>query len=154
LEPGGCLRGAFNALEQAVTAFLDTNVLVYRVDFAAPEKQQRAAQLVSRLYQSRDAVISTQVMQEFYNTLTRKLGISPNDAAIATKHHGKARLVSLNGPIIEYAMQRHAAGQFSFWDALIVEAALAAGCKTLYSEDMRHGLVVNGMTIENPFVGL
>jgi predicted nucleic acid-binding protein len=51
-------------------------------------------------------------------------------------------------------MQRHASSQFYFWDALIVEAALAAGCKTLYSEDMQHGLVVNGMTIENPFVGL
>lgn len=137
-----------------MTAFLDTNVLVYRVDFQAPEKQQRAFQLMNALYTTQEAVISTQVLQEFYNTLTRKLGISANDAAMAAKHHGKARVVSVNWPIIQAAMQRHASNQFSFWDALIVEAALSAGCKTLYSEDMQHGLAVEGMNIENPFIGL
>lgn len=137
-----------------MTAFLDTNVLVYRVDFDAPDKQQRAAELVSKLYLAREAVISTQVIQEFYDTLTRKLGISPIDAASAARHHSKARLVSPNWPIIQSAMQRHAAGQFSFWDALIVEAALAAGCKTLYSENMQHGQVVDGLRIENPFLDL
>ena len=137
-----------------MTAFLDTNVLVYRVDSKAPEKQQRAFELVNALYQTQNAVISTQVLQEFYNTLTRKLGVSPGDAAVAAKHQTKARLVSLSWPVIQAAMQRHANGQFSFWDALIVEAALSAGCKTLYSEDMQHGLVLDGMTIENPFLGL
>lgn len=137
-----------------MTAFLDTNVLVYRVDFKAPEKQQRAAELVNALYQTQGAVISTQVLQEFYNTLTCKLGVSPGDAAVAAKHHTKVRLVSLSWLVIQAAMQRHASGQFSFWDALIVESALSAGCKTLYSEDMQHGLVLGGMTIENPFLGL
>lgn len=137
-----------------MTSFLDTNVLVYRVDFDAPDKRRRAAQLLDELYQSRKAVVSTQVLQEFYNTITRKLGVSPSDAVVATRYHANTRLVSMSWPIIQSAMQRHAAHQFSFWDALIVEAALSAGCKTLYSEDMQHGLVIDGLTIENPFLGL
>jgi predicted nucleic acid-binding protein len=118
-------------------AFLDTNGLVYRIDFKAPEKQQRAAELVDALYLTyltQSAVISTQVLQALYNTLRQNPGVSPGDATVAAK--------------------RHVSGQFSFWNALIVKASLASGCKTLYSEDMQHGLVLDGMTIENPFLGL
>lgn len=135
-------------------AFLDTNVLVYRVDFAEPLKQQRAVQLVTRLFQAGEAVLSTQVLQEFYNTATSKLGLGSDDAAGAVRRLTGVPVIQVNVPILHAAMQRHAGGQFSFWDALIVEAALAGGCQTLYSEDMQDGFVVDGMTIENPFAGL
>jgi predicted nucleic acid-binding protein len=137
-----------------VTAFLDTNILVYQVDNKAPAKQQRAQSLTALLYQQNEAVISTQVLQEFYNTATGKLRIPSSVSEGLARSFAKGRVVQLVPSILFSAMQRHASSQFYFWDALIVEAALAAGCKTLYSEDMQHGLVVNGMTIENPFVGL
>ncbi len=137
-----------------MTAFLDTNVLVYRLDAKAPAKQQRAMSLSAALFQSNEAVISTQVLQEFYNVATGKLRVPSEVVENIARTFVMGRVVQVASPIIFSAMQRHANGQFSFWDALIVEAALSAGCKTLYSEDMQHGLVLDGITIENPFQGL
>jgi len=137
-----------------VTAFLDTNVLVYRLDAKAPAKQQRAISLSAALFQSNEAVISTQVLQEFYNVATGKLRVPSEVVEGIARTFVMGRVVQVAPLIIFAAMQRHVSGHFSFWDALIVEAALSAGCKTLYSEDMQHGLVLDGMTIENPFLGL
>lgn len=133
-------------------AFLDSNILVYRAEYRAPEKRAVAAMLVSDLLAAGDAVLSTQSLHEFYNAMTRKLGLAPQDARELAMQYSAARIVQVT-PVMSFAaMQRHAAGQFSFWDALIIEAALTAGCKTLYSEDMQHGLVVDGLTITNPFL--
>ncbi len=137
-----------------MSAFLDTNVLVYRLDAKAPAKQQRAIALSGALFQSNEAVISTQVLQEFYNVATGKLCVPLQVASEIARAFAQGRMVQVAPHIIFAAMRRHADGQISFWDALIVEAALSAGCKTLYSEDMQHGLVVKDMTIENPFWGL
>ncbi len=135
-----------------MSAFLDTNILVYRIDLQAPAKQKRASQLVNDLYLAGEAVLSTQVLQEFYNTATGKFRLPPADAALAAQAHAKTRVVQITPPLIFAAMARHAGGQFSFWDALIVEAALAGGAKVLYSEDLQDGLVVDGLTITNPFL--
>jgi len=137
-----------------LTAFIDTNILIYRLDGKAPAKQRRALSLTTKLYQQNQAVISTQVLQEFYNTATGKLQIASDVVEGLARTIARARVVQLAPPIIFAAMQRHASGMFSFWDALIVEAALAADCATLYSEDMRHGQMVGALTIENPFLGL
>lgn len=136
-----------------MTAFLDTNVLIYRIDLHAPAKQKRATELVSELYLDGSALLSTQVLQEFYNTATGKFRLPPASAAQAVQAHAKTRLVQVTPALIFAAMDRHAGGQFSFWDALIVEAALAGGAKVLYTEDMQDGLVVDGLTITNPFLG-
>ena len=135
-----------------MTAFLDTNILIYRIDLLAPVKQKRAAELVNELYLAGEAVLSTQVLQEFYNTATGKFRLPPADAALAAQAHARTRVVQLTLPLIFAAMARHAGGQFSFWDALIVEAALAGGAKVLYTEDLRDGLVIDGLTIRNPFL--
>ncbi|MEW5786577.1 MAG: PIN domain-containing protein [Pseudomonadota bacterium] len=137
-----------------MTAFIDTNVFVYLVDPLAPAKRQRAMELIQTLYLAGDATLSTQVLQEFYNTATRKFGLPGDVAAEAAQAHARGRVVRMSPDIVFSAMKRHTAGQFSFWDSLIVEAALSGGCKILYSEDMRHGQVVDGMTIENPFLGI
>jgi predicted nucleic acid-binding protein len=60
--------------------------------------------------------------------------------------------VQVNKKIISLAMKRHQSQVFSFWDSLIVEAALLSGCSQLLSEDMQNGLVVDSLTICNPFV--
>jgi len=137
-----------------MTAFIDTNLFVYFVDPEAQGKRQRATELINRLYLEDEAVISTQVLQEFYNTATRKFRLPREEVRATAREYGRARVVQMTPSIVFAAMGRHASGQFSFWDALIVEAALFAGCKTLYSEDMRHGMVVDGMTLSNPFAGL
>ena len=133
-------------------AFLDTNVLIYRIDPLAPAKQQRATELISALYLAGEALLSTQVLQEFYNTATGKFRLSPASAAKAAQIHAKGRLVQVTPALIFSAMDRHAGGQYSFWDALIVEAALAGGAGVLYTEDLQHGQVIDGLTITNPFL--
>lgn len=136
-----------------MTAFIDTNLFVYFIDAEAAEKRLRAAELINRLYLANEAVISTQVLQEFYNAATKKFRLPSAQVLATAREYARARVVQISQSIVFAAMQRHADGQFSFWDALIVEAALAGGCKVLYSEDMHHGLVVDGLTIENPFLG-
>lgn len=135
-------------------AFIDSNIFLYLIDPEMTKKRPVAAELMRGLYAAGKAVISTQVLQEFFNVATRKFGLPRAEVADAAQLYGQTRVVQMTSGIVFAAMQRHAASQFSFWDALIVEAALSAGCNTLYSEDMQHGLVLDGMTIENPFQGL
>lgn len=132
--------------------FLDSNVLVYRVDYRVPNKQAIASRLVDKVLTEGNAVISTQSLQEFYNAITRKLGLAPGDARRLAMNYSAAPIVQLTPSLIFAAMERHAARQFSFWDALIVEAALAGGARVLYSEDLQDGQVVDGLTITNPFL--
>lgn len=134
-------------------AFFDTNVLVYRVDFREPAKRAVAERLIDAAVVAGTAILSTQTLIEFYNSVTRKLGMPSAHAKVIAEGYGRIPLVTLTAPLIFAAMDRHAGGQFSFWDALIVEAALAGGAKVLYTEDMQDGLVVDGLTITNPFLG-
>lgn len=131
--------------------FFDTNVLVYRADPRDPIKRQRAQELFDGAMAEDRAVISTQSLQEFYNAVTRKLGTPPDVARRLAQDYAEARVVQLTPPLIFSAMTRHAGGSFSFWDALVVEAARYAGCAILYTEDMQDGLQVAGLTIRNPF---
>jgi predicted nucleic acid-binding protein len=138
----------------AMSAFIDSNIFLYLIDPEMTSKRPVAAELMRGLYMAGQAVISTQVLQEFYNVATKKFGLPRAEVADTAQLYGQTRVVQMTPAIVFAAMRHHADGQFSFWDALIVEAALSAGCKTLYSEDMQHGLVLDGMTIENPFLGL
>jgi predicted nucleic acid-binding protein len=134
-----------------MNVFFDTNVLIYRIDHRDPIKQDIARRLVWDAMVQGVATISTQSLQEFYNAATRRIGLHPDEARKVAEHYSQARIVQLKPPLIFAAMTRHAAGGFSFWDALIVEAALAGGASTLYSEDMQDGLQIGTLTIRNPF---
>lgn len=135
-------------------SFFDTNVLVYAFDRHDAEKQQRAQSLISSYGGSGDLIISTQVLQEFYVTLTKKLAspVQPADAANIVADLAEFPLIQVDKNLIAAAMQRHQQGDFSFWDSLIVEAALQAGCHLLFSEDMQHNRKVGSLTIQNPFL--
>lgn len=135
-----------------MSAFLDTNVLIYRIDPLSPAKQTRANELINDLYSTGQAVLSTQVLQEFYNTAVNKIRVPRDIAASLTRAHASDRTIQVTPALIMAAMQRHAAGNLSFWDALIIEAALAGGASVLYTEDLQHGQVINGLTITNPFL--
>jgi predicted nucleic acid-binding protein len=131
--------------------FLDTNVVVYMFDADAPRKQRQARELFT--YQSVRYLLSTQVLQEFYVSVTRKLA-TPLDAAAAyqaVQHLTSLRVIQIDPPLVLSAITRSRSAKLSFWDALIVESALAGGAVHLYSEDLQDGRMIEGMRITNPF---
>lgn len=133
--------------------FLDTNILIYSVDRADPEKQRIAIQVISEHAQSRSGVISTQVLQEFYSAATRKLGVEP---LLAKQHLQDFRIfdtVTISPDMIEEAVDCSILHQVSFWDSLILTAAQTAGCNELLSEDLNASQTIKGVTIHNPFTG-
>ncbi len=133
--------------------FFDTNVLVYAFDSSEPGKSAVARKLINDFGRDGNLVLSTQVLQEFYVTVT-KLGrslLTRVDAEEVVNDLAGFPLVQVDKKIISRAMKRHRSKVFSFWDALIVEAALQSGCAQLLSEDMHDGLVIESLTIQNPF---
>ena len=134
--------------------FFDTNVLVYLFDNAELEKKTRAQEVLQREIESDRATVSTQVLQEFYVNVTRKLA-SPLSSEVAeerVRDFSKLPLVRTDAPLILAAVARSRRMSLSFWDALIVEAALEGGADRLLTEDLQHGQVIEGLRIENPFL--
>lgn len=132
--------------------FIDTNVLIYSVDQAAPEKRARAIHLIQEHARLRTAVISTQVLQEFYSAATRKLGIQPLRAKQHLQDFQNFDVITITPDMIEGAVDCCILNQVSFWDSLIVTAASIAGCKELLSEDLNHSQSIKGVKIRNPFL--
>jgi predicted nucleic acid-binding protein len=130
--------------------FLDTNILVYAQDGSAGEKQRRCREVVAALAGSGDGVISTQVLQEFFVAVTRKLGVSPLAAKGVMKTFDVFEIVQVSPALIQEAVDCSVLNQLSFWDSLILAAASAAGCTTVFSEDLSAGQQVLGVKIQNP----
>ena len=134
--------------------FVDSNVLVYLLDASNPEKRATARRLVQDKLQAGDGQISFQVVQESLNVVTRKFQTTatPDD----TRQFLAEMLVPLwrimpSQALYERALDVHSRYRYSFYDSLIIAAALAGGCTRLYSEDLQHGQRIEGLTIENPF---
>ena len=127
-------------------AFFDTNVLVYAV--TSDPRKFRADQILAR-----GGVISAQVLNEFTAVARNKLRHNWADIEYAA-----TRFRAALDAVLPLTVETHAAAVglardhgFSFYDALIVAAALEAGCDTLFTEDMQDGRVIDGLTIRNPF---
>lgn len=134
-------------------AFVDTNVLVYAFDSTDPARHAPAAQLLSRLMDEDRLRLSTQVLQEFYVTMTRK-GRPPwsPDRALAKLDDFAAWPVVVNDlALLREAVLLSRDAVLSFWDALVIVAAVRSGAGTLYTEDLNHGQVLRGVRIVNPF---
>ena len=133
--------------------FFDTNVLVYMFDADTPDKQKQARSLFKTHTEAGDILLSTQVLQEFYVTVTRNLARPLNAAQAAGTLAALAELpcVSIDNQLVLAAVRRSQASKLSFWDGLIVESALHGGAAVLYSEDMQHGQKLGSLRIENPF---
>ena len=132
-------------------SFLDTNVLVYTDDADAADKQATSLSLLHAGWQTGNVVLSTQVLQEYFAAVTRKLGV---DAAIARRKvelFGRLEILGIGHDDILRAIDLHRLHGFSIWDALILTMALKAQCRVLYTEDMQDGLVIDGLRITNPF---
>ena len=133
--------------------FFDTNVLVYLVDEDEPEKQRIARGLVEEHLTEGDGAISVQVLREFY-WVARRLDhpLSEERAREAVNDFAEFASVSEDADMVLRAVRRHREMSLPFWDALIVEAALKAGADRLFTEDLHHGQVIEGMRVENPFL--
>jgi predicted nucleic acid-binding protein len=132
-------------------SFFDTNVLVYTDDKAVPAKQRRAVELVAEHRLARTGVVSLQVLQEYFVTVTRKLQV---DAKIARRKIELLAEFDVAAPDVAdvlAAIDLHRLHGISFWDALILRSAKQAGCKILLSEDMQAAQEIDGIRIENPF---
>ena len=135
--------------------FLDTDVFVYSFDGSAPQKAQRAAQLIRRAIATRKGIVSYQVVQEFFNVALRRfaqpMAVTDAEQYLATVFRP---LLAIHSSPALYAGALRLSGMhsLSWYDSLIVAAAIEGGSALLYSEDLQHGQRFGSLRVENPFV--
>jgi predicted nucleic acid-binding protein len=136
----------------AERVFIDTNVIVYADDLDAGAKRERAREILQQVLIDGNGVVSTQVLQEFFIAATRKLGVAPEIARRKVELLARLDVVTIEPSLILDAIDLHRLHPISFWDALIVQSAVASGCRRLLTEDLQSGRHIAGVQIENPFV--
>ena len=128
--------------------FFDTNILLYLLT-DDPVKASRSDELVAM-----GGVISVQVLNEFTSIATRKFKLPwavVRESLVALR--GNLRIIPVTIEVHDRGLALAEAHRFALYDAMIVAAAITADCKLLYSEDMQHGRVIEGLTIRNPYSG-
>jgi predicted nucleic acid-binding protein len=138
--------------DKLTRTFLDTNILVYAEDRADPVKQRKAVELILEHKRQRTGVVSLQVLQEFFVTVTRKLKLDVGVARYKVEFHSRFQVAEPTVSDILAAIDLNRLHGFSFWDALVLRMAKQTGCRVLLSEDMQHGQEVDGVRIVNPFL--
>ncbi len=134
-------------------AFFDSNVFVYGFERGDPVRQSVAQRLLAKHSSTgHDLVLSVQVLLETYNVLTRKKRVPPADALAAVQLLAQHEVVAPSAEAALRALGLAARHGVSAWDALIVQAALDAGCDTLFSEDLQNGRRFGALQIVNPFL--
>jgi predicted nucleic acid-binding protein len=133
--------------------FVDTNVLLYALSTASEEQDK--AKRANQILEAGDLAISVQVLQEFYVQATRtgKADALRHEQAVGLVESFLRFLVEVTSvSLLLAAMATKERFQISYWDAAIIEAARAAGCAKLLSEDLEHGRDYDGVRVENPFL--
>jgi predicted nucleic acid-binding protein len=133
--------------------FLDTNILVYAYDSHNPTKQTIAQELLIKGLESESAVLSVQVLGEFFSVVTRQIKppMSPEDAKMAIELFGNMITQEIDLAMVQRAIDTLQTYRISYWDALIVAAAERAHCKNILSEDLNDSQRYNGISVLNPF---
>jgi len=132
-------------------SFFDTNVLVYADDKAAPAKQRRAVELVAEHRRAGTGVVSLQVLQEYFVTVTRKLRVDVSIARRKVELLAEFDVAAPDLADILAAIDLHRLHGFSFWDALVFRTAKQSGCTVLLSEDFQDKRELDGVRVVNPF---
>ncbi len=135
----------------SVRSFFDSNVLVYTDDKRDAAKQRRAIQLVAEHRRAGTGVVSLQVLQEYFVTITRKLHVDTRVARRKVELLAEFDVAEPGVSDILAAIDLHWLHGFSFWDALILQSATQAGCSVVYSENLQQGRKLSGLRIVNPF---
>ena len=134
-------------------SFFDTNILLYAVDEDEAEKYGVAGELVEAHLVDGDGMISVQVLREFYSAARRlRRPLSDEQAGQMVEYFSTFRTLPEDTRMVLKAVRRSQELVLSFWDALIVEAALKGGADRLLTEDLQHGQLIEGMRVENPFL--
>ena len=133
-------------------SLFDTNLLVYADSADEPKKQRRAIDLIKLHRAAGTAVLSTQTMQEFVSVALRKLRLPPALIRERLAFYSRFEIVSASPDLMAGALDLHVLHGLSFYDALVLQAAIAGGCQQLLSEDMQNGATFGGVRIVNPFL--
>jgi predicted nucleic acid-binding protein len=135
--------------------FVDTNILVYAHDRSAGVKHQRAQELLERLWDSGEGVLSTQVLQELCINLRRKVShpLPVDEVRQLIRDYSTWEVVTNTPESVLQALDIEARHKTSFWDALIVQAASSSGASILYSEDLATGQSYGAVQVVNPLIG-
>lgn len=133
--------------------FLDTNILVYAYDISSGKKHDTARSIVTDLWNSRDGALSIQVLQEFFVSITKKI---PNPLDLKTASNIIRdfllwEIIDNDGELLLAAMDIQARYRYSFWDSLIIAAAVKSGASVLLTEDLKNGQIIDDVMIKNPF---
>jgi len=135
--------------------FLDTNIFVYSFDENAKDKQQKARELIKTSLKTGNGHISIQVIQEFFNVATKKFEVPMsllNSKEYLDKIFMQLEVVYPDGDFVKTGLDLAATTGYSFYDSLIISAALKARCDTLYTENLQNGQKIQNLTIVNPFI--
>ena len=132
-------------------SFFDTNILIYADDKAAPAKQRRALELVAEHRRAGTGVLSLQVLQEYFVTVTRKLQVDARIARRKVELLAEFDVATPEVTDILAAVDLHRLHGLSFWDALVLRSAQQSGCSVLLTEDMQDAREMDGVRIVNPF---
>jgi predicted nucleic acid-binding protein len=133
--------------------FLDTNILLYAYDLDEESKRQTAKGILANCWNNRSGAVSTQVLQEFYVTLTRKLPkkLTANEAREIIRDFLPWPIYQVAPTDIVKASELEEKSGYTFWDSLVITAAQNTNAEILYSEDMQDGQQFGGLKIINPF---
>lgn len=136
------------------STFFDTNILVYCFDETDQVKHEVASDLIIQAYKKGNGVISTQVLKEFYVTVTQKVSQKMNlgTAEQAVRDFALWRVVETSVSLILRAIKLQRQFRLSFWDSMIVAAAIVSNCSSIASEDLQHDTIIEGIRIKNPFI--
>ena len=133
-------------------SLLDTDILVYADAADEPVKQRRAVQLIKESVATRSGVLSTQVLQEYVNVALRKLRLPAPLVRERLAFYDRFEIVTATPQLIAGGLDLHVLRGVSFYDALILQAAVVSGCQRVLSEDMQHGASFGAVRIVNPFL--
>jgi predicted nucleic acid-binding protein len=134
--------------------FIDTNLLIYAIDAADPRKQAVAQKWIATAHESGDGLVSYQVVQEWFNVVLRKAAAPLSaDQAESIYHQLIEPLWRIHSSpeLLEAALDLHRHDSVSWWDSLVVSAAIQGRCDRLLSEDFQHGRKIRGISVLNPF---
>ena len=133
--------------------FVDTNILVYAHDLDAGRKYEVARSLLRDLWESQTGIISTQILQEFYVNVTRKISkpISPAQARGVLSAYAAWQVEIIRPADVLQASEVQERYRLSFWDAMIVVAAAKGRADVLVTEDLNPGQIIEGVQVSNPF---
>jgi len=132
--------------------FLDTNILVYADDLDCPGKRLAAQSIIEDCFLRKSGVLSTQVLQEFFAVCVSKLRVAPEVARRRIEVFSTLEVFPIGVEDILGAIDLHRLNGYSFWDSLILRAALESGCTVCYTEDLDHGRQIGALKIVNPFL--